>query len=216
VTLSAPARGSLAEQAYARLEVELVSLALPPGATLQERVLAERVGLGRTPVREAIQRLAAQGLLQVLPRKGLVVAPVQRSELVQIVEVRRVLERLLVVKAAERSTPDQRQALRALAAHLDHLGGDLDAFFRLDRRLDQLLASACGNRHLVGALAPMHSHCRRVWYMHRHQLDLGTAVGMHAALARAVAEGDGAGAVRALNGIIGVLEGLLAEVDVVS
>jgi DNA-binding GntR family transcriptional regulator len=209
-------RSSLAEQAYNRLENQLVTLELAPGSALLEKDLAERTGLGRTPVREAVQRLAAQGLLQVLPRKGLVVAPVLRSDLAQIVEVRRVLERLMVVKAAERASADQRQALKALAAHLDNIAGDLDAFFRIDRRLDEILATACGNQHLVGSLAPMHSHCRRLWYMNRGRLDLETAVGMHARLAEAVAEGDGAGAVRALNGIIGVLEDLISELDSLS
>ncbi len=213
MTRGAPQRKSLAEQAYERLERGLVTLELAPGATLQEKDLAELTGLGRTPVREAVQRLAAQGLLRVMPRKGLMVAPVLRSEMFQIVEVRRVLERLMVVKAAERASADQRQALRALAVHLQGASGDLDAFFRIDHRLDELLEAACGNRHLVGSLSPMHAHCRRLWYMNRDRLDLEAAVGMHASLAAAVAEGDGAGAVRALNGIIGVLEGLIAELD---
>lgn len=204
---------SQAEQAFERLESLLVTLALPPGAPVLEKELVERVGLGRTPVREAVQRLAAQGLIQVLPRRGMFVAPVLRSELSQVVEVRRVLERLMVVKAAERASPDQRQALRALAVHLEHLGEDLEAFFRIDHRLDQLLVSACGNRHLANALAPLHSHCRRLWYLNRERLRLGDAVRFHASLARAVAEGDSAGAARSLNGIISVLEDGVAALD---
>ncbi len=207
---------SLSERAYALLEEQLVTLQLEPGTALQEKTLAEATGLGRTPVREAVQRLAADGLLRVMPRKGLLVTPVRRSELAQIVEVRRVLERLQVVKAAERASPDQRRALQALAAHLDGVANDLDAFFRLDRRLGELLAAACLNAHLVRTLAPMHSHCRRLWYLNRDHLDLAGATEMHAALARAVADGDGAGAVRAVNGIIGVLEQLVKEVDTLS
>ena len=95
--------GSLAEQAYRLLEAKLVTLELAPGALVAEKDLVDRVGIGRTPVREAIQRLSAEGLLQVLPRKGLVVTPLLRSDLLQIIEVRRVLERLMVVKAAERA-----------------------------------------------------------------------------------------------------------------
>jgi DNA-binding GntR family transcriptional regulator len=204
---------SLAEQAYVLLEEQLVSLALAPGAAVQEKVLAESLGLGRTPVREAIQRLANEGLLRVIPRKGLLVSPVLRSELNQVVEVRRVLERLLVVKAAERATADQRKALQAVAIHLESVADDLASFFRLDRRLDELLASSCGNVYLVRTLAPMHAHCRRVWYMNRHRLDLAGAAGLHAILARNVSEGDGAGAARALNGIIAVVEQLLLDAD---
>ncbi len=200
-----------AEQAFDALENLLVTLQLQPGAKVQEKDLAGAVGLGRTPVREAVQRLSAQGLLTVYPRKGLVVSPVRQSELAQIVEVRRVLERLLVVKAAERATHDQRRALQALAIHLDGLSDKLELFMRLDRRLDELLASAGRNEHLRQALAPMHAHCRRLWYMKLPRVDLSSAATFHASLARSVGEGDRAGAVRALNGIMNILDGLVAS-----
>jgi DNA-binding GntR family transcriptional regulator len=216
VTAATRSRHSLADRAYALLEERLVTLQLQPGMAVQEKDLAEAIGLGRTPVREAIQRLAGESLLTVIPRKGLLVSPVLRSELAQIVEVRRVLERLLVVKAAERASPDQRRALQALAAHIDRVAAAPDVFFRLDRRLDELLGVACGNRHLVRALAPMHAHCRRLWYLNRERLELEAATELHAALARAVAAGEGAGAVRALNGIIAVLETLVRELDSLS
>lgn len=209
-------QGSLAEQAYWRLEEQLVTLKLAPGVLIGERDLIETAGIGRTPVREAIQRLSGEGLLQVLPRKGLMVTPLRRSDLMQIIETRRVLERLLVVKAAERATPDQRQALRILASHLDAAGDELEVFFRLDHRLDELLAAACNNRYLVKALATMHSQCRRLWYLHRQQLNLPRSAQLHAGLARAVADEDGAGAIRALDEIISILEQLVNGLDVLS
>lgn len=209
-------QGSLAEQAYWRLEEQLVTLKLAPGELIGERDLIESAGIGRTPVREAIQRLSGEGLLQVLPRKGLMVTPLRRSDLMQIIETRRVLERLLVVKAAERATPDQRQALRILASHLDAAGDELEVFFRLDHRLDELLEAACNNRYLVKALAAMHSQCRRLWYLHRQQLNLPRSAQLHAGLARAVADEDGAGAIRALDEIIGILEQLVNGLDVLS
>ena len=103
-----PETGSLAEQAYRLLEEQLVTLRLAPGELIAEKDLMDMAGIGRTPVREAIQKLSAEGLLQVLPRKGLMVTPMRRSDLVRIIEARRVLERLMVVKAAERATSDQR------------------------------------------------------------------------------------------------------------
>lgn len=208
--------GSMAETAYRLLEEQLVTLKFPPGELVAERDLMERAGIGRTPVREAIQRLSAEGLLQVLPRKGLMVTPLRRSDLLQIVEARRVLERLMVVKAAERATPDQRQALRILATHMDTAGDDLEVFFRLDRRLDELLEAACNNRYLVNALAAMHSQCRRLWYLHRHRLNLPLSAQLHGGLARAVADDDGAGAIRALDEIIAILEKLVNGLDVLS
>ncbi len=208
--------GSLAEQAYCRLEEQLVTLSLAPGELIGEKDLVESSGIGRTPVREAIQRLSAEGLLQILPRRGLMVTPLRRSDLSQIIETRRVLERLMVVKAAERASPDQRQALLVLALHLDAVDDDLEGFFRLDHRLDELLEAACSNRYLVKSLTAMHAQCRRLWYLHRQTLNLRRSAELHAGLARAVAEGDGAGAIRALEEIIVILENLVNGLDVLS
>ncbi len=204
---------SLADQAHDLLEEQLVTLQLSPGKLIGERDLVDLLGIGRTPVREAIQKLSSEGMLQVLPRKGLMVTPVRRSDLIQIIEVRRVLERLLVVKAAERASADQRRALRILAVHLEAANADLGVFFRLDRRLDELLAAACGNAHLVKALTTMHSQCRRLWYLHRKRLNLPLSARLHTHLTRAVADGNGAGAIRALDEIIVILEKLANELD---
>lgn len=211
-----PKNDSLAEQAYALLEERLVTLQLSPGQLIGEKDLVQQLAIGRTPVREAIQRLSVEGLLQVLPRMGLMVTPLRRSDLTQIIEARRVLERLMVVKAAERATPDQRQALRMLASHLDSSGEDLEVFFRLDHRFNELLEAACNNRYLVKALNALHAQCRRLWYFHRQQLDLPRSAQLHGGLARAVADGDGAGAIRALDEIIAILESLVSGLDVLS
>ena len=208
--------GSLADRAYLGLEELLVTLQLSPGSLVQEKDLATAIGIGRTPVREAVQKLAGQGLLRVMPRKGLMVTPVLRSELRQVIEARRVLERLLVVKAGERADSDQRMALEMLASHIEQSSEDLGAFLRLDRRLDQLLDSACGNQYLVQALSPLHTHCRRLWYLHHHKLDLSVSAAMHASLARSVAQADGSGAIRSLNGIISALEDLVGGLDAIS
>lgn len=206
----------MAETAYRLLEEQLVTLQFPPGEVVTEKHLMKRAGFGRTPVREAIQKLSAEGLLQVLPRKGLLVTPIRRSDLLQIVEARRVLERLMVVKAAERATQDQRQALQILAMHMDTAGHDLESFFRLDRRLDELLEAACNNRYLANALAAMHSQCRRLWYLHRNRLNLTLSAQLHSGLARAVADVDGAGAIRALDEIMAILEKLVNGLDVLT
>ena len=85
------ANRSLAEQAYLLLEEQIVTLRLQPGELLVEKDLVDITGIGRTPVRESIQRLAAAGLLQVLPRKGLMVTSLRRSDLERILEARKVL-----------------------------------------------------------------------------------------------------------------------------
>lgn len=215
-TNTASESNSLAEQAYHLLEEQLVTLKLAPGELVGEKDLVDRAGIGRTPVREAIQRLSAEGLLQVLPRKGLMVTPLRRSDLAKIIEARRVLERLMVVKSAERATPDQRQALRTIAAHIEAADNDAEVFFRLNNRLGELLETACQNRFLAGALAAMQSQCRRLWYLRRNRLNLSRSAELHGGLARAVADGDGAGAIRALDETIATLESLVDGLDVLS
>ena len=196
-------------------------LELHPGQFLQEKNLTETLGLGRTPVREAVQRLTETGLLKIYPRKGILVQPVQAESLGQVLETRRVLERLLVVKAAERADEPQRTRLEKLAGALDsasdaasdsaHL--QADTFFELDHQLDRLLAEACRNVFLVRSLAPLHAHCRRLWFLFRADVDMGDAARLHAHLARSVSVEDKTGAIRALNGIISVLEGLHARLE---
>ena len=144
------------------------------------------------------------------------VTPLRRSDLARIIEVRRVLERLMVVKSAERATPDQRQALRIIAAHIEAAGNDAEVFFRLGQHLDELLATACQNSFLVGALVVMHSQCRRLWYLHRNRLNLSRSAQLHGGLARAVADGDGVGAIRALDETIAILESLVDGLDILS
>jgi DNA-binding GntR family transcriptional regulator len=207
---------SLAEQAYRLLAEQLVTLKLAPGVLVAEKDLMEMAGIGRTPVREAIQRLSAEGLLQVLPRKGLMVTPLRRSDLCQIIEARRVLERLLVVKATERATDNERSKLLYLANHIEAADNDLETFFRLDQQLIELLEAACNNPFLVNALAAMHSQCRRLWFLHRERLDLPRSTQLLSGLARAVANGDSAGAIRAVDEIIAILEALVKQLDVLS
>lgn len=207
---------SLAEQAYRVLEEQLVTLKLAPGELIAEKDLMDKTGIGRTPVREAMQRLSADGLLQVIPRKGLMVTPLRRTDLSQIIEARRVLERLLVVKAAERATADQRKALDVLASQIEAADHDIEVFFRLDQHLNSLLESACNNRFLVDALTAMQSQCRRLWYLHRTRLDLPRSAQLHGGLARAVANGECAGAIRVLDEIIAILEALVDGMDVLS
>jgi len=207
---------SLARRAYDLLEEQLVTLRLAPGSLTSEKELVDLADIGRTPVREAIQRLSAAGMLEVLPRKGLLVAPMRRSELQQVIEVRRVLERLMVVKAAERAAAQQRRALAVLAERIEAAHCDLNVFFRLDRRLDELLSAACENPYLAQALNTLHCQCRRFWYLRRESLDLPRAAYLHGGLARAVADGDRTGAIRALDEIIATLDRLVGQLDILS
>lgn len=204
---------SLAEQAYRVLEQKLVTLELEPGAVVSEGQLIDLTGLGRTPVREAMQRLAQQELIEVMPRRGLLVAPVSLPGMLHILETRRPLEQVLVHRASLNARDEQRSGLAAIARDLATVHDDFEAFLRLDNEFDALLDACAGNPYASAAVAPLRSHCRRFWYYNRHRLQLADAVSAHSKIARLIARRDYSGAQKAVDSAIGVLERLVANVD---
>ena len=118
---------SLKQQAYDRLEEMIVTMELPAGAAVSESMLAKQLGVSRTPVREALQRLAREGLVRVLPRRGLLVTELDVGKQLRMLEVRRVIERLLSERAASRRTSQQASAFRAVGAEFEAAGKAEDA-----------------------------------------------------------------------------------------
>jgi DNA-binding GntR family transcriptional regulator len=204
---------SLAEQAYQMLEEKLVTLALPPGSQVSEGQLIDLTGFGRTPVREAIQRLAQQEMFTVLPRKGLVVTPVSRASMVHILEARKPLERVVVSRAALNAGDTQRSEIAAIARTLTISHDSFEDFLKLDRQLDELLDTCSGNPYVSAAISPLRSHCRRFWFYYRHHMQLSDAISAHSKMARLVARRDYNGAKKASDGVIAVMERLLAGIE---
>lgn len=210
---SASAAPSLAEQAYRVLEQKLVTLELAPGAVISEGQLIDLTGLGRTPVREAMQRLASQELFEVMPRKGLLVAPVSLPGMLHILEARRPLERVIVYRAALNARDEQRSGLASIARDMTVAHENFEVFLGLDQELDRLLDRCAGNSYASAAVAPLRSHCRRFWYYYRHHVQLTDAITAQAKMARLIARRDYAGAQKAVDASIAVLERLVASVD---
>jgi DNA-binding GntR family transcriptional regulator len=204
---------SLAEQAYWLLEEKLVTLELAPGSVISEGRLIDLTGLGRTPVREAMQRLAQQGLFQVMPRKGLLVTPVNKNDLLQVLEARRPLERVIVYRAALNARDQQRSELAAIARALTISHDSFEEYVRLERELGDLLDTCSGNPFVSQAVEPFRSHCRRCWYFYRHRFQLSDAISANSKMARLVARRDYNGAQRASDGVVGVMERLVASVE---
>jgi len=100
---------TLTERAYRALEEEIVTLRLKPSQVLSEQMLSATFKIGRTPIREALQRLAREGLVAILPRKGILVSDINPRNQLLVLEVRRELERLLSRAGAERATKAERQ-----------------------------------------------------------------------------------------------------------
>jgi DNA-binding GntR family transcriptional regulator len=199
---------SLAEQAYELLEEMIITLLLPPGTKLTEAVLIDRTGFGRTPIREALQRLSDVGLIEVAPRRATKVTRVDVGDQLRLLEVRRELDRLIATSAARRRTSyqssmlsDMATAMRTAAATDDYL-----LFLRIDQAFNQCVAESAGNRHLLKAISPIHALSRRFWYMHYRPYDLSIAAVGHAEIMEAIVDRDVRRAAEASDALLDYVE----------
>ena len=200
---------SLTERAYTDLEELIVTLQLPPGSAVSEGVLSQRLGIGRTPIREALQRLARERLVQILPRRGVTVSDINVNSQLRVLELRREVERLLARSAARRATPELRAEFAALAAQFVQSARENDdiAFMRVDRGFNDLCLAAARNEFTVNAMALTQSLSRRFWsYPYQRSPQLPETARLHADVARAIAAGDEAGAAAATDRLIDWIE----------
>lgn len=200
---------TLTEQAYRLIEERIVTLKLKPGDVLSEQLLSATLKIGRTPIREALQRLAREGLVTVLPRKGILVADVNPRSQLLVLEVRREIERLLSRTAAERANDTQREQMQQIAEGMDRAAksGDDVVFMRLDLELNRLLVDAAHNDYAARSMKLLQGLSRRFWYMHyRTAGDLPLCARLHANEARAVAKGDAEAAARASDKLMDYVE----------
>ena len=198
------------EQAYQAIEEAIATLVFAPGAAVSEAQIAEEVGFGRTPVREALQRLARERLVQVLPRRGIVITDIDPAAQLHLVLVRRELERLLARLAAAQADTAQRAAFHDIATGMAEVARTADdtAFLRLDRQLNLLVLEAARNEFAAAAMGLLHGLSRRFWYRHGRRADgmLGETALAHARLAEAIAVGDGPGAAAASDALMDHIE----------
>lgn len=201
-------RPSLAEQAYDRIEAMIVTLELPPGLIFSEAELSRELGIGRTPTREALQRLVTDRLVIVLPRRGMMISEVNIAEQLTLLETRRILDQLIVSRAARLASEAQRHQLQTLAEAIRSTARarDLAGFMRLDRESDSILEAAARSPYAVRACAPLHAHCRRFWYYFQRSGDLSEAASLHGHLIDAVAAGDETAAGAASDRLLDHLE----------
>lgn len=196
---------SLTDRAYGHLEEMIVTLQLPPGSAVSETALSQRLGIGRTPIREALQRLARERLVTILPRRGIIVSEINVKSQLRLLEVRREVERLVAKSAARRATPEERVQFLELARRFEKSAKTNDdvAFIRVDREFNELSVSAARNEFAAGAMSLMHSLSRRFWYIHYKQAaDMPLTAKLHADIARRIASGDEAAAGKAMDKLL--------------
>lgn len=184
---------SAAMQAYRALERSIVTLALAPGATITEGELIAHTGLGRTPVREAIQRLAWEGLVEIRPRAGLAIARLIAGDWAKVLDARRGVEALLARSAARNATPAAIELFYSAALAMERAasGGDVLGFLDADKAFDEALAEAADNAFAARVAAPLQTHSRRFWYRFQRTASLADSAGGHVDIIQAILARDG-------------------------
>ena len=200
---------SLSDRAYNDLESMIVTLKLAPGSAVSEAALSERLGIGRTPIREALQRLARERLVTILPRRGIIVSEINIKSQLRLLEVRREVERLVARSAARRATPEERERFAHMAREFEKAAKSNDevTFMRVDRDYNELTVVAARNEFAAGAMNLVHSLSRRFWYIHYKQAaDMPRAAKLHADVARSIAAQDEDAAAAASDKLLGYIE----------
>lgn len=155
-----------ADRAYEKIKQMIVTLEMRPGTVVHEPQLGDDLGLGRTPIREALKRLQSDSLVIVKPRRGIFVADITITDLSQIFEVRVELEALCARLAAERITSEQLVELRKLVNEYQHIDpANLKDLFDIDRRFHHLLAAAANNDFLSKEMDLFHNLSLRIWHL---------------------------------------------------
>lgn len=184
---------SQSEEAYARILDRIVRLEMPPGSVVNEALLREQLKIGRTPIREALQRLARENLVRSVPHRGTFVTDVNISDLARITEVRMVLEAHAAKIAAEKLGTADRTALEVLLEELERsrITGQRD-LMQLDQRIHLAIYRAARNPFLAATLERYFNLSLRLWYLVLDRdVHLREAVEQHVELMRAILAGDG-------------------------
>jgi DNA-binding GntR family transcriptional regulator len=184
----------VAEHAYMELRDRIVTLHLPPGTVLREDDLMGELGIGRTPLREAVKRLALENLVDVKPRRGTFVAAVEAADIQNITEVRAELEGYAAELAALRLDPETRATAEALLRDLEGLDGPAgqDLLMRFDERIHRFTWEAARNPHLTQTLERYFTHSLRIWYLVLDRVPtLGHAVHDQTQLLEAILDRNG-------------------------
>jgi DNA-binding GntR family transcriptional regulator len=196
---------TLMEDAYHRLEEMIVTLKIEPGSVVSEAILSRELNIGTTPIREALQRLAREHLVQILPRRGVIVTDIDVRQQLQILEVRRELDRLIMRTAARRASTAERRAFTAMAERMRQAveTNDVHEFMRLDGEFNQRAAAAARNEIAATTVASLQAVSRRFWFFHHRDVaELPQTAALHIDLMQAIAGGNEALAAQAAERLI--------------
>jgi len=187
-----PPRVRLSEKAYRLIKEKVVTLELPPSAVIDEHVLMQQLGLGRTPIREALQRLDSEGLVNIVPRRGTFVNDISVTDLQKIFELRIVLEGFCARLAARRVSTQQLERMEEILQDLEGLeDGDHQTLMSIDKRFHRLLYVASDNEFMTDVLDRLYDLSLRLWYLVLSRLqEVRHSIEQHEDLLCALEEGD--------------------------
>jgi DNA-binding GntR family transcriptional regulator len=196
------------EQAITLIEEMIVTLELPPGASVSEAILSAKTGIGRTPIRMALKRLEHIGLVTSLARKGVFIRQMSIEDQLSILEVRRPVERMLACKASRLANTDQREALRINVDAMTRAAaaGDLRGYLHFDQECDRIIYETSRNPFATEFVALLYSHSRRFWVSHSQATDWVKLAQLHWDMMHAIADGDEPRTAKASDDLIDYLE----------
>jgi DNA-binding GntR family transcriptional regulator len=212
--LSQLGRTNLADHALSALEELIVTLELKPGSVWSEADLCERVGIGRTPVRQALQRLEGEHLVEIIPRYGVKISEINVEDQLLLLEVRRELERLVATCAAKRATDSERtQCAKMATALLSMVDAEVVEFLRYHYQIKRFITEIARNPYAARVILPFHAISRRFYYLHHLRTrDVPLAAEYHAAIVRAIASSDVAQAASASDRLMDYAEAITRAV----
>jgi DNA-binding GntR family transcriptional regulator len=184
---------SLSQQAYQQIKRKIVTLDLPPGAVIDRHSLEEELGLGRTPMREALQQLAWESLVQIVPRRGIFVSDIGVSDPKWLFEVRLELDKLAARLAARRGTAEQWQRMEAILSDLPDEGDphNQEILVAIDEACHEIIYEATDNEFLRDTLRTLYALSLRLWYYYLYEMgDMAEAIREHVAILDALRAGD--------------------------
>lgn len=182
---------SLRDEAYRRLRQMIVRLDFAPGDVLREDDLREVLGIGRTPIREALQRLEREHFVTVIPRRGMFVAGIDVSELSMLFETRAVMEPYAARLAALRGDAGHWETMDAALARMSDAHGNPAAHLAIDRTCHEVMWEAASNRFLLDTLDTLYAQSDRLWHLYLADVaDMEDAVVEHGEILAALRCGD--------------------------
>jgi DNA-binding GntR family transcriptional regulator len=199
---------TLADKVYAQLEEMIVTLEFEPGQMLSESELGEMLQVSRTPIGEALQRLAREGLVNILPRRGIVVTEINIADQLKVLEFRSVVSRFAASSAARRANDGERTQMHAIAKELlDAVKGkDSHALLQADKAFHDHFSICTRNEFASRTLDALDSLSRRFWFVFHQKQDDAESGKLHADLALAIAKGDSKAAELASDRLFDSLE----------